>query len=270
MFGFSRSFSSGMGSGSQGKLVTSSATADTLGSAATLISSTEEDSVWIDVAVTDYDFVAANPVDFLMDILVDSEIVIEGFIFSSDNSEPNYSRPKISLPLRIAAGSQVDAQLQSDTASADAVNVIIQLFVPSPRSFRGYGEVVSLGVDKTNTRSTIAPDPGGTINTKGAWTAIEASSEGFHGFCLSFNANGNTGRDSANWVYDIGVSTASGTVDVIAADIPVNSTSSELMEGDGGFKWIEIPEGVETWIRCASEESDATDRLNSVVFHGAK
>lgn len=268
--GNAKYFSTGAGSGSKGITITSSATADTMGSIVELDASTESDSNGFVVGFTAYSFASASPVSFLVDLLIggggSEEILVEGIHLYSDNSEANYTIQHFSFPIAIQSGTRISARCQTDTAAADAVILIMQMGIPSFESSPGFSRCTSIGFNKSTSNGATF-DPGGTINTKGSWSEIVASSaDDYVGFCLSIGSNLNTSQDSANWLMDIGVGSA-GNEEVIAENIYCRSTSQEQLSTDGNFFGVSIPSGNRIAIRAQSEENDSTDRVRSYVFH---
>ena len=270
--GGSHVFSSGAGTNSQGLTLTSSATADTLGTIVELITSTENDSNSMSIMLTEYTFASAAPVSFLMNIYIGgsgSEVaLVENIHFYSDNSAANYSLCQFDFPVRVPSGTRISADVQTDTAAADAVMIIAQFRAGGFQSSRGCSEIVSYGANTATTNGATV-DPGATINTKGAWAEVEASTaQALRGFTLSMGSNLNNATDSANWLIDIGVG-GSGSEVVIAENIYGNTTGQEKIINDGSFFEVDIPAGSRIAIRAQSEENNVTDRVKSYVFHGA-
>ena len=265
-------FSTGAGSGSQGLALTSSATANTLGTIVELDADTEYEANGLSLMLTEFSFASSTSVSFLMNIYIggsgSEELLIEGVHFYSDNATANYSLISMDFPVKVPKGSRISADLQTNTAAADAVLLIAQLRSGGFRSHVGHGEIVSIGMN-TSTTNGQSVDSGATINTKGAWSQVVASStKAFAGFNLSVGSNLNSAQDNANFLIDIGVG-GSGSEEVIAENIYANTTSSERVLFDGSFFPVDIPEGSRIAIRSQSEESNATDRVLSYVFHGA-
>jgi hypothetical protein len=267
-----KTFSSGVGAASTGIEVASSGTANTIGSIVELDASTESEANGIVVTVASVGVVAATNISFLLNILTgpaSSEVsLIDGIHFGQDLSVSNFTRQAWFFPVNIPSGTRVSATCQTDTASADSVFVLCQFNSKSYSSQPGHQTITSVGHDTSTSNSTITVDAGGVANTKGSWATVLAagSNPGFDGFSLSIGPNLNTAEANADFLIDIAKG-ASQTV--VVENIFCSSTSTENRYQNDTFFPIKIEAGELISIRSQCTSIDATDRVRSIVFHGA-
>jgi hypothetical protein len=124
----------------------------------------------------------------------------------------------------------------------------------------------------TNTADSgaVSVDPGATINTKGSWTQIVASTTNPIRMLMVGIGNGaNATRTAYDWLLDIGIG-GSGSEVVILADQHLEAhTSDDLMSPTfiGPFP-CNIPAGTRIAARSQCSGNDAADRLCDVQIYG--
>lgn len=268
--GSSKMFSSGTGSTTNGTLVASSASANTMGSIVELDASTEY--VASSIIVTLSGFSATGIVSFLFDIMIGAggseEVLIEGIHAESGASTSAQSVAVYEFPIKIPQGSRISARCQSDTAATDGVRLYVQLVSPTFSSPRGYGKCVSHGFDKVNTNGT-AIDPGSVGSTKGSYVELATTSDGYNGFIISIGANQNDAQGNGTWYFDIAIGSA-GNEEVIVPDIFHLGGSNEMVFSGALFYNINVPSGTRISARCQSSQTNSVDRVKTIVFHGVK
>jgi len=264
-----KTISSGSGSVSTGTTITSSASADTMGTIVELIASTSVDAVGITISTTEAS--ASANAEWLMDILIGAsteEPLVEGLLWFWDSLRTIRCHNTWFFPVHVPKGSRIAAQVQNSNAAADSVDIVVQLHTGSFESGPGYGKIVSLGMDYANSTSSIIPDGGAVANTQGTPVQIEASCPGYEGFSLSMGVNADFGRANASYLIEIKID--SSTPQVLVPDIYSSETSGELHMSSTQWFPIKIPEGSALYVSIQSTSTNATDRIKSIIFHGAR
>ncbi len=261
-----------VGAGSDGTTVTSGA-ANTKGSYVQLIASTAFDIHYISIQL--YPVGEATGDALLCDIAVgaaSSEYDIIPNLYC-ESATASFRTPvaQYSFPIFIPAGSRISARCQADAAT-QAVDINLQGF---GFSFMPSAPLTSLieamGFDLSDSAGTLV-DPGGSANTKGAWSQLVASTAReirALGLAVGRNA-GNQSLSDADFLVDIGVG-AAGSERVIIPDWYAFSGSSGdtyRSQGTPAFP-VYIPAGSRVAARAQSSDTDATDRLIDVIAYGA-
>jgi len=267
--GSQKAFNSAVTS-SLGVTVTASASADTKGSYAELIASTESAASGLSVTLTSQSITAANT-EGLLDIAVGSagneEVILADFHMSIDTADGNQAIVIIPLPIAVPSGTRISARWQTASTEADTFTCIANLKSPTFESHPGYGKIVSLG-QNTGTSLGTAVDAGTTVNTPGTKVEFAATSEHFSGFFLSIGGNGDTATEDANFVFRV-LTGSSGNEEVLVGGIAAKSASGERWSFDCQFFNVEIPPARLT-IDVQADTTNAGNRALSVVFHGVK
>lgn len=218
-------------------------------------SNASDDSLLIDLAIGG----AGAEVVVVPDLLVD----VGSRTFKEDT---------IRFPLAIPAGSRLSARCAASAGSTDARigGRGWQTGFASPW-FVGNSAVVAMGVDAADTAGTQV-DPGGTANTKGAWSEIEDSTpRDFATITIAIGQQRNGGPGNNGMLFDIGVG-AAGSEAIVIPDI--NYDVREIFSVDvvgpalSGYYPVQIPAGSRLAVRAQSFTTDAADRLKDVVLYG--
>lgn len=173
---------------------------------------------------------------------------------------------KFHFPVRIPKGVRVSARIATN-ASADVFSVGASLFTSKFKSGRGYSKVKTLGIVGGGNPTAVAVDPGGTANTKGAWTEIVAATpERIQEFSLCIGGNTNNAHIDATFLADIAVGGAGSEV-ILVENIYITESSAETTRSPTHFP-IEIPAGSRVAMRMQSSIIDPTDRVLSFAIAG--
>lgn len=166
----------------------------------------------------------------------------------------------------IASGTRLSARCQSESGGSDQLFVWI---LHQDRALSSLSTVATYGAN-TATSFGTAVDAGATINTKGAYAELTASTSADHNVLVLIVTNpANTGPAIANFSLDIATGAASSEV-IIVPDIAIRSDQS----GDWFFPSVvrlpvdTISAGTRLACRCQSTTNDATDRVLSVALLG--
>lgn len=168
-----------------------------------------------------------------------------------------------SLPLAIPAGTRISAGTAADSVSSNAGRVSVILHDGAYTHLEGCAGMDSIGfVLSAVTGSTI--DPGGTTNTKGAYTQLVATtSKDYMGFMIGIDAlNGAAGSVTGNVLLDIAIGGA-GTEVVILPNFQIilpNSGVQDVLNTPSQIFWIPIPSGTRVAARAQSSNNTVGTR----------
>lgn len=225
--------------------VTSSASANTKGSWVQIIASTSLDARLMVVYITP----ASTGRRYLVDIGVGgagSEQVIAANLMV--NNSASQSIPFV-FPVAIPAGSRISARSQAATGSSDvtvAVTLSAQGFKPS----QPFGRVTAYGAN-TATSGGVTVNPGTTINTKGAWTQIDAAcANPFSALVVAAGDATVTTMSLTDYFVDIAVG-ASGSEQIIVPDHTVRSSSAIISPSAFLVPTPPVPSGTRLAMRCS-------------------
>lgn len=252
---------------SLGTVITASGSTNTKGSYTQLISSTVGDTAAIYVAMTN---VSSSGVAIAMDIAVGaaaSEQVIIPNILSSTNNSFSFG---MMFPVQIPSGTRISARIQATTAS-DTIRASVTLFADA--AIGRSGSVIDiLGFTAATTIGTSV-DPGGTANTKGAYSQIIASTavdySGFC-FCLSTLSRTSAGTNS-NMALDVAVG-AGGSEIIIVPDYQfvTQGTGNAVIPIPSPWYEMEIKLGTRIAVRSQCSINTAASRTFGFVMYGLR
>lgn len=254
----------------QTQLVTASSTANTKGAWAEIDSS---------LAISLNGFVVnivGNTVsvttDFLMDIGVGSagneEVIIPNILFSVGAGLDLDFQKNFGTPLGVCAGVRVAARIQA-TAGSASCGVSLQAAATSFKMSTPYQEIIAFGAN-TGDSGGVQVDPGGTANTKGAWSEIVAStSEDVFGLCASIGVQANANQRVNRFQFDIAVG-SSGNEEIIIPDTVTRVSAAEFAYAMTNFMPVSVPSGSRLAVRDQSSDTNATDRLLDFILYGLR
>ena len=251
---------------SRGTTLTAAGSANTKGSWTQLIASTAGEASGIVVHIQGS---GTNSADFLIDIGIGAateEVLIPDIQWSNASAGTAGS---VVFPVHVPAGSRISARIASTTASGTK-RVSVTLLPVGPGVHPGFGACTAYGVVAASSAGTQV-DPGGTANTKGAFTQLVASTASpIHAVVLGFGAGGDWSRAAqAHQLWDIAVGAA--TEQIVIPDVPTltNTGSTSMPEPffSGPYP-VSIPAGERITARMQSAVNTAGDRVLSVVVYG--
>lgn len=184
------------------------------------------------------------------------------------NSAVFQSPPLYSFPVAIPTGARIAVRVASTSAGASCSTTVYVLSGGFSRSV-GHSRIDAYGVDTTDSGGTSI-DPGATINTKGAWVQITASTVATHkALAMSLGNQANTVATATPWLFDIGVGGA-GSEQIVLPNFRLQANAAEVLAPSfTQFFPVDIPEGTRLAVRSQCAINDATDRLLDVVLYGA-
>jgi hypothetical protein len=255
---------------SRGITITAGGTANTKGTWTALATSTVQACDCLTV-ITQRSGTAG--VDFLIDIGVGtagSEVVVASNIISTGpGSGGSVFGVDCVLPINIPAASRLSARCQATTLSAQTRVICLTAELGGVASAER-GVCTTYGTNTADSGATSI-DPGGTANTKGAWTQITSSlTHAASALVLGFGNQINTARTDCTWLVDVGVGTAGSEVVVIADMLLQAAASTDALSPSFSPPFpISIPGGTAVSVRAQCSITDATDRLFDVALYAA-
>ncbi len=230
-----------------------------------------------------YELIAATPFDgkafivnlyaatdnaYLLDIAVGavgSEAVIIPNIYVDNPSTTGIVQL---FPVAIPAGSRIATRVQC-TAGGSQIRVSGTLIGGGLAAPGALGRVVAYGVNTATTLGTVI-DPGGTINTKGAYAQLTAGTAApTREIVLAFGRNLNTALAIAPWLVDVSIG-AAGSEQVVIPNMQVVAAlgNAAIKPYILGPLPLSIPTATRIAVRAQCGINDATDRKFTVAIYG--
>ena len=251
---------------------------DTSTSGGTVITSASSgDSAWVELAAStslNSDVLelviirngSGNIGIFRLDIAVGaigSEVEILSDLLLSGKPSGQTSDYQVNIPIGIPSGSRISARCYFSSATR-AIELGARLWSGQFKSPQPLSSSISYGF---NGFDGVDVDPGGTLNTKGAWFEVDpAISDSINGFYLGLGDSSNNAQATVRWLIDIAIGTGGSEV-IIAENISSRGTTGEMIKPPV-FVNTTITSGQRVSIRCQSNIIDATDRVLSASITG--
>jgi hypothetical protein len=253
---------------SRGATITSSATANVKGTYTQLIATTGFEVDGVLVMADDQ----ATGVDYLVDIAVGaaaSEVVLlPNLLFTGATGSISYGANYF-FNVPVKAGERISARCQASTLSS-IIRISCLAFGVDFMASSPLGIVTAYGV-ATGTSGGTSVDPGATINTKGAYAQLVASTTAPIRKCMIAIGNQhNSARTvSSSWLLDIAIGGA-GSEQVILSNLALNSSTSPDIVAPQVYGPIPIGIPSATRLAARSQCSDATagSRTFDVAIYG--
>jgi hypothetical protein len=210
--------------------------------------------------------------DLLADIAVGAagseQTILSNLLFSTPTVNSFRQMWTLFLPIDIPIGSRLAIRSQATTAASTAT---LPLYIVAG----GFGVCPSLskidtyGADEADSGGTSI-DPGGTVNTKGAYSELSASCNAMKMMFLAIGSKLNATYLTSGWLVDIAVGAAE-SEQIIFPDIYLGSCSSiNIFPRYIGPFPVNIPAGTRIAIRAQCATNDASDRLFDAVVYGMR
>jgi hypothetical protein len=172
------------------------------------------------------------------------------------------------IPVHIPAGSLMEARVACSAASG-TLNCLVVGHSANPGGFPGYSRVERLFTPATSRGPAI--EPGGTINTKGAWTQMVASTAvDIAGLFGVVGFNGDRSRAAAaGMLLDIGIGAASSEF-VLVPNLALEWEATWDGPNDVFFSPVpaEVPSGTRVAARGQCSLNTAGDRTVDLALYG--
>lgn len=247
------------------KQVTSSASANTLGSWTDLTTSLSKSCQGLLVSYA----CSSSNVSCLMDIGVDTsggtsyQVIVDRVLWASHQLR---TVEWFYVPVAVPAGSRVAARHQCSTGSTD-LRMCIHPYYAGPWSRPAVGsKVVAMCHDVANS-SGEQVDPGGTANTYGSWApSFTTASNDLCAITFKVGGVNNTAPANTSFCVDFGDGT---NANIASLRFASGGTGDNYGPVFPAF-WVpvSIPSGTSMKMRAKSGTTDATDRLFKYVVYG--
>jgi hypothetical protein len=169
----------------------------------------------------------------------------------------------IELPWKIPVGSRVSARCQ---ASAASQNLTVGISLIDAGDCPGFTGATTYGAFTVANTDGTAFDPGPTIDTKGAWTTLAASSIEAQVLVLSLGTSANVVPSNTIWALDIAIGPAASEV-VIVSDLRIGIGNTSRTLNSRSFTIpVFIPSGSRVSVRASCSINNATDRVLTAVL----
>lgn len=256
---------------STGPIISAGASSFVKGSWTQLTASLTQDASWMLLLI---ETLTSSGTNYCIDIGVGgsgSEVAIVSNLLASSGSA---CFVRYMFPLTIPAGTRVAARAAGNGAPAGGVSLGFTVFSDSYQS-AGCGSAIDTYGFNSATILGTAVDPGGTANTKGAYSQIVSSTVAdiagiFVVFDQQNNASGTTGATYS--LIDIAVG-ASGSEVVIVPNLVLSVFLSGAPELFGGFLPyipIQIPAASRISVRSQSSTNVSPDRVIGCTVFGVR
>lgn len=256
---------------SNGTALTTGA-ANTKGAYAQLVASTPSDCVFAIFDALGFGLggqPSLGSVDFAIGASGSEKIIVADLEISSTAGSGAHS--SIALPIQIPAGTRIAARGQS-TGATDTLNASVILFDGSFTQMEGTAGVDALGFNSA-TGGGVLVDPGATLNTKGAYSQIIAStSRDYMGIFFILDVGNETTDNFVAWLVDIAIGGA-GSENVIVPNFQALQAGGAFT-GAGFFGWVShfipiaIKSGTRIAARAQANDTAAADREFGLTVYG--
>ena len=210
--------------------------------------------------------------DYLVDIGIGAagseQTIVSNLLICAGKGPGAWFGCPIVLPISIPAGTRLAARAQATTASA-TLTLIAHALARGWLDGAPLSRVATYGAATADSGGTSI-DPGGSANTKGAWTQLASATSADHrALLLALGNQANTVRTAGSWLVDIGIG-AAGSEQTIVSNLFIRGDSSNDCVSTAMTLPlpIAIPAGTRLAVRAQSDITNATDRLFDAVLYG--
>lgn len=244
---------------STGIVVTIGGGTHTKGAYVEMIASTSEETYWVTLvikSVTSETVAQSFLVDFAVGAAASEVVKVANICFLSDVTAGSM---RYLFPLTIASGSRVSLRCQSGATAVPDIECMV--FLSNDDSLGTSTSNITMGVN-TSASTGIDVDPGGTDNTKGAYSELESSTSIEVNYILVNINNSNNFSVSNEFNHLVDMSTGAASSEVVQiGDINIGFDQGEGTGGAAGF-FQTIASGTRVAGRTqSSSTADANDRL---------
>lgn len=241
------------------------------GSWSQIVASLAQDCSWMMFYIETLNSSGTN---YAVDIGVGSSgnevVIVANLLFSSQSA----GGIRYMFPLNIPAGTRVAARVAGNGSPGGGLSVGFNVFSDTYQSAGCGSAIDTYGLNSATILGT-AVDPGATVNTKGAYSQVVASTVAdIAGIFVAFDQQ-NTGSGSSNAIYylvDIAVG-LSGSEVVIIPNVLLSAyvgTSATQLDGHLPYVAVQIPAGSRIAVRCQSSTNTSPDRVIGCTIFGVR
>jgi len=249
-----------------GGILTTSGSANTKGSYTQIVASSTFQSNAAFVNLIALLPSASAPGNNLLDIATGAGgsevVVVPNIMFEMDSATSGtalFSKGSFTAPLGIASSTRIAARSQS---SSSTIQVEFSLTLVAAGGVSGITTFTNDGAN-TGTSGGVSIDPGGTANTKGAYSQITASTTAVAQWIAVLLIHGSTTATSARWMVDLATGAAASEVVLIPDLAPsLGDTSNNVTFGAGAWPFLTyIASSTRIAARASCSTNAATSRL---------
>lgn len=248
--------------------VTASASANTKGSWTQLIAATafEATAIAVDL-MCDSGGLARRLVDIGIGAAASEVVKIPNLFTNGSQSDQGGAR--YVFPIQIPTGTRIAARTQASTGSV-VTKVGVDLLgrgLHTPAPLAGVTDIGTATSDSGGTQI----DPGGSANTKGAYTQLIASTaRAYKGLLVAAGKDGTlSGTVDTNWLIDIAMGAASSEQVIVSNFHQWQEFNSDQPSPNASiFYPVSVPSGVRLAARAACNITGSTNRLIDCMVYG--
>lgn len=216
---------------------------------------------------------SAQRVRCLIDIAVGAggseQVLVSNLAIGSWNIAAHGDTPLL-IPVAVAAGSRLSCRVQTDPGGVTAGPILYTLGLRrSERNVLGFGRGTTYGADTSTSGGTVL-DAGGSVNTKGAWTQLTASTANpMRAFLVLCENPAIADLTHTQFFLDLAIG-AGGSEQIVVADMPLNYNQAYTGTAPSalGPYYADIPAGTRLAARLECNDATATRRIMGVSLLG--
>ena len=173
------------------------------------------------------------------------------------------------FPMAIASGTRLSAKVQGNVGSLD-VDVAIILVTDSGLDITAFANVDTIGAVTSGASGGTVVDPGASINTKGVYVELSASTaNNYKALIVAVGQNGNGGTAHAEFLFDVAIGASESEVDFLSnIGLHTSSLSDVLTPVVHGPMACDIPSSSRLTVRMQASLTNATDRVMDFILYG--
>lgn len=189
-----------------------------------------------------------------------SEVVrVPDLLAEGSNTSTSFNDGQYVAPLAVASGVRVAVRYAINNLTSANLRLSVTLIAAGSQP--GIQTFTAIGADTSDSGGTQV-DPGGTANTKGAYSQIVASSAAiYQTLMLVLTLKGNTSVTSTDWAVDVATGAAASEV-VLIPDLRFSTGGTvNMMSPRSSSCLTYIAASTRYAVRASCGINDATDRL---------
>lgn len=247
---------------STGTTLTSSGSANTKGVYAQLSAAISRDADYLIIGLDNRLSNGFGAVDIAVGAAASEQIIIADLIASATA----FAGQQFTIPFSIPAGSRLAARWQS-TATSDTIRASV-IAGSGNLGFKSYRKSDTYGFTAASSLGT-AVDPGGTVNTKGAYSQITAATNRDHfGLAFAVDGQGDTGLTTSSLLMDIAIGAAASEQIIIPNIMLTMASTGYIVPFASGTFPVQIPAGSRIAVRAQSTTNAANARAFGITLYG--
>lgn len=253
----------------QGAAVTSSSSADTMGSYVELVSAANNVNQTNLIVVVIGSEGGASTSEFLVDIALGeaaSEIVVIPELYEKTNNDSaGIRQSSYAFPIHIPSGVRISARCQSSLGSSSVIKVHAIRSNPSLSQGSALSIVDAIGSDTSTTSGVQVARS--TANAFGSWVEMIASTDNkYAGFIVSAIRIGVSWTANQRVTYEVAIGSAGNEIAIYSGGQIITQTNEIGLGHVSNFINAGIPAGVRLSIRAQSDLNNSDGDLDYVIY----